>query len=396
MQLGKNFALLWLGQLVSQLGNRLYLMALAWYFVAELHDGSALFVLFVIASLPYLLFGALVGPLVERWNKRKILIGCDVVSGVLVAALVGLMSTGVGGVWAIYAVCFAQGVVALPFTPAVNAMMPDIVPAAALQRAMAYTKMIAFVGQIVGAALGGVLVGLIGVWGAIAVNAASFFVAAVVEAFIKYRPTVRPQREPYGVQLRAGWRYLMEHGQLKWLTLLAALSNLFVPVVILYVPLLVKNELSLGATHYGVADAMIPVGSILVSLYLSRHRVQRRPLHVFALGIAGVALCCAGLAVVRIYPVLLTLLLLYGWSANYVNVAVVTHLVQTVAAEQRGRFFSLVESMSYASFSLAYVLGALMQNSVGTVAALVANAVGLALVGALAYVLSNSVLMNNE
>ena len=69
----KNFFLLWQGQLVSQVGSKIYLIALSWYFVAELRDNQGFVIALLVSSLPFLLFGFGAGPLVEKWNKKWII-----------------------------------------------------------------------------------------------------------------------------------------------------------------------------------------------------------------------------------------------------------------------------------------------------------------------------------
>lgn len=378
--INRNFSLLWAGQLVSQIGNRLYLMALAWYFVNMLGDNQGLFVLFIISSLPYLLFGAFIGPLVERCDKKRLVIASDLINGVLVSLLVVTMRSGSVGSEAIFVICFLLNTVAMFFSPAVNSIMPDIVPQSSLQKGMAYIKMITFIGQIVGAALGGVLVGVMGVWLTIIANAVSFFLSAIAQMFISYKPSVQPKKEAYAKQMVEGWRYMLDSETIKRVTLLSMASNLFVPVIILYIPIIIKSELGLDAIHYGLADAMIPLGAIMVSAWLSRRATTLKPLLTLSLGIAGVAACSIGMSLLRNYFVMLAVLFLYGIFTNYINVSTITYLVRTVDANQRGRFFSLMESFSYASFSAAYAIGAMIQGHVGTVYALAANAIGLAVI----------------
>lgn len=120
MIINKDYSLLWCGQLASQLGNRIYLMALAWYFVAVLGNDSGLFMLFMVSALPPLLFGVAIGPMVERWNKRHTVITCDILSGILVGILATAVMTGSAHEWLVYVVCFLLNTVNLFFSPSVN------------------------------------------------------------------------------------------------------------------------------------------------------------------------------------------------------------------------------------------------------------------------------------
>src|SRR5574344_2341502 len=210
--INKDYTLLWWGQFVSQVGNRLYLMALSWYFVDELENTSGLFLLFIISSLPSLLFGALVGPLVERWGKKKILIGCDTVNGILTAILAILVYNGMADAVTIYVICFLLNTVALLFNPAVNSMIPNIVTATQLQRGMSYINMVTFLGQILGATIGGMLVGFLGVYLTILVNAVSFLLSAFSECFITYKERLKEAAGNHFQQIKEGIRYFMDNG----------------------------------------------------------------------------------------------------------------------------------------------------------------------------------------
>lgn len=143
MIINKDYSLLWCGQLVSQLGNRIYLMALAWYFVAVLGNGSGLFMLFMVSALPPLLFGVAIGPMVEKWNKRHTVITCDILSGILVGILATAVMTGNAPEWLVYVVCFLLNTVNLFFSPSVNVMLPSIVGKDKVQKAVSYIRMTA-------------------------------------------------------------------------------------------------------------------------------------------------------------------------------------------------------------------------------------------------------------
>lgn len=140
MIINKDYSLLWCGQLVSQLGNRIYLMALAWYFVAVLGNGSGLFMLFMVSALPPLLFGVAIGPMVEKWNKRHTVITCDILSGILVGILATAVMTGNAPEWLVYVVCFILNTVNLFFSPSVNVMLPSIVGKDKVQKGEYYTE----------------------------------------------------------------------------------------------------------------------------------------------------------------------------------------------------------------------------------------------------------------
>ncbi|MEG1563975.1 MAG: MFS transporter [Bacteroides sp.] len=383
--LNKNYSLLWAGQVVSQIGNRLYLMALAWYFVAVLNNNGGLFLLFIISSLPSLLLGIFAGPLVERWNKKHLIIWCDILSGLLTGMLALMVYNGSASTWLIYAVCFALNTVNLLFSPSVNSIIPAILHKDQLQKGMSYMKMITFLGQILGAAIGGVLVGAIGVYFTILINSVSFFISAVAGMCIKYEDTIKTTSKHYFKEMKEGIMYVKSNSLVKRILVITLGSNLFLPALIVLIPIIIKEGMGLDALHYGIADAMLPIGAVAMSLWLAQRKGIIRPLQVLATGIMGTALCFWGVAAIHYYLFALVMILLYGCFINYVNIQVITYFVGSIEPEFRGRFFSILESLSYATISLSYVIASITSSTFQPYTTLAINGLGLAAFATLAY-----------
>lgn len=383
--LNKNYALLWFGQIVSQIGNRLYLMALAWYFVAVLNNNSGLFLLFIISSLPSLLLGVLAGPLVERWNKKYIIVWCDLISGVLTGILALMVYNGSASTWLIYTVCFALNTVNLLFSPSVNSIIPAIIRHDQLQKGMSYMKMITFLGQILGAAIGGMLVGAIGVYFTILINSISFFISAITGLCIKYEDTIKSISRNYFKDMKEGLKYVKSNKLVRRILVVTLGSNLFLPALIVLIPIIIKDGMGLDAMHYGIADAMLPIGAVVMSFWLAQRKGAIRPLNVLAIGIMGAAICFWGVAAIHNYIFALVMVLLYGCFVNYVNVQVITYFVGNVEAKFRGRFFSILESFSHATISLSYVIASVTSSTFQPYTALAINGLGLAVFATLAY-----------
>lgn len=270
--LGRNYILLWLGQFVSQMGNRLYLMALAWYFVSVADDSAGLFTVFIVSSLPSLFLGPFIGPLVERWNKKRIMVCCDLVSAGLVGLLGWIVSRDAASNYAIYAICFALNSVNLLFSPAINSIIPAILPPEKYQAGMSYIKMITFLGQILGAAVGGILVGFLGVYLTIVVNAVSFFLSGLSEMFIRFRPPAVRRSGNYAGALKAGINYVRRSPVVRRVLSVSVACNLFIPALMVFLPIVIKTQMGLDAKAYGLADAMMPAGAVFVAVLLARRR----------------------------------------------------------------------------------------------------------------------------
>ena len=382
----RSFLLLWLGQTISQVGNRIYLMALAWYFVAVLNDPSGVLVLFIIASLPSLLLGVFAGPIVGRFNKKWLVVVCDLVSALLTALLTLLVSCGQASAYTIYLICFLLNAVNLLFSPSVNSIFPTILPKEHYQRGASLIKMVTFLGQIMGAAIGGMLVGLLGVKWSIGVNSASFLISALASACIVYHEQERTASKGYLSDIREGFSHLRTEKMLARVLSIAVVVNLFLPSFIVFIPIIVKTEMNLDAIQYGVVDAAIPVGALVASVVLSFWRtLAANPVRALSVSIVGIAVAYLLAAVWQTYAALLVAGLLFGLLTNSVNVQVLTFFMSRVEARFRGRIFSLLESFSYASISLSYVLATVLSASLDIYVVLLINALCLVAIAVAAF-----------
>ena len=380
----KNFLLLWFGQAISQIGNRIYVMALAWYIVAVMNSPGKMIVLFIISSLPSLLFGTLIGPLVEKWNKKRVIVVCDIISGCLTALLALMIHFGYNWLWLIYLVCFLLNTVNLFFSPSVNSILPTIIPADHYRQGTSLMKMMTFLSQIMGAAVGGMLVGFFGVFWSIAINAASFFISALMSAFVTFVPSAVTAAGKYFSDIKEGFRYLSRDRMLSGTLAIAVTVNLFLPSFIVLVPIIIKNGLNLDAVHYGIVDAAIPIGAVLVSLLLSLHKKKgnANPMKTLALSIAGIALVYVLVSAFRNFTTVLLAGMVFGFLSNNVNIKVLSYFIEKVEPQFRGRVFSLLESLSYASISVSYIIVSILSSKFDIYVVLLVNGVCLLIIAA--------------
>ena len=145
----KNFFLLWQGQLVSQIGSKIYLIALSWYFVAELKNNQGFIISLLVSSLPFLLLGFIAGPLVEKWNKKWIIFCSDYLSSAISFILAGLIYWEVQNPIYIYIAVFALNISVIFFNPAVSSIIPAIVKKEDHQEAISLNTSVQFGAQFI-------------------------------------------------------------------------------------------------------------------------------------------------------------------------------------------------------------------------------------------------------
>ena len=166
-------------------------------------------------------------------------------------------------------------------------------------------------------------------------------------------------------------------------------SNLFITPLLVGLPILVNDILHMDAVYYGIADAMFPLGAICIAVLLSYKAGKIKPLLSFGQGVMGIAFCFISVSLVKNYYYLLFAMILYGVFTNYINIRIITYFIQTVDVDFRGRFFSILESFSYSSLSLSYVLISLLSEVFSMEEIFVINGILLFVIGIFAIGLNN-------
>lgn len=173
----RNFRYLWLGQVVSQLGDWFNSVAVYALLLDLTHSATAVAVMMVVQLLPSAVIGPLAGVLVDRFDRRRVMIAADLLRGVLILGL--LLVTSADRVWLAYLVIGLAVVATSFFEPARSAMLPAVVSRRELLTANALSAATWATMLAVGAALGGVVTAALGRNAAFLVNSASFFASAV-------------------------------------------------------------------------------------------------------------------------------------------------------------------------------------------------------------------------
>jgi MFS family permease len=188
----RNYALLWSGGLISDLGDWTLLIALP-VFVFQL-TGSALTTstVFVAELVPALIVGQLAGVLVDRWDRRQILVVVGVVQAALLLPLLAVTTTD--RLWIVYLVAALQSCLARLANPAKAALIPSLVPREQLTAANSLNAVSDNLARLVGSPVGGLAIQLLGLVGVVVVDAVTFLVSALLAAQIRVPKEVAAPR----------------------------------------------------------------------------------------------------------------------------------------------------------------------------------------------------------
>ena len=312
------FAVLWAATIVGNTGTFMRDVASSWL-VTDLSPSPAMVALIqAAATLPVFLLAIPAGVLTDIFDRRRFLIGAQVLLLLVSTTLLVLAATGAISVAALTALTFLGGVGAALAMPAWQAIVPELVPRESLRSAVTLNSLGTNIARAIGPALGGLLLAGFGAAAAYGADVASYLL--VIAALLWWRRPAAPRdelNEHFLGAVRSGLRYLRASRDLHRVLLRAGVFFLFASCVWALLPLVARQVLRGSADFYGMLLGAVGVGAITGALclpWLRRHLDPDRLLLVASLG-AAVVPFALGFAPSK--PIAIALLLWLGacWIA---------------------------------------------------------------------------------
>lgn len=290
-----SFRLLFAGQALSVIGDRITPVALA-FAVLELGSATDLGIIFAAGALPFALFAVAGGVLADRVGRREVMLVSDVVRAIVQAFTASILLTGIAEVWMLIVLSATYGMGSALFSPALNGLIPQTVGPRDLQSANALLALTRSAANVVGPAVAGVVVALVGSGEAIALDAATFVVSALCLVRMRVRPVpagaAQDAHDGFLAQLRAGWYEVRSRTWLRRGLVAMSSYHVFVlPSVFVLGPLLADTQLD-GASSWAIIVAAFGLGTIVGNAAALRFSI-RRPILVAALALVVASLQAA-------------------------------------------------------------------------------------------------------
>lgn len=285
----RNYRLFFTGHAVSVVGTWMQRVAQDWLVLQLSDSGVALGATLALQFAPMLVLGMWGGVLVDRFDRRRLIVGTQSAQAALAATLGGLALAGVVELWMVYALALLLGFVTVVDVPARHAFIGDMVGPADYVNAQSLNSTVHNAGRLVGPALAGVLIASVGVAAAFLVNAVSF--GAVLVNLLRM-DTHRSHRAPASGrgQAREGLRYVWAHPELRAALLLVLVVALFGQNFRVVLPMLARDTFGGGAATYGYLTGLLGFGAVAGALVsASRERATSWSLlsWTFAFGIVN-------------------------------------------------------------------------------------------------------------
>ncbi|MGH2569592.1 MAG: MFS transporter [bacterium] len=345
------FLVLWSGQSLSLLGSAAVQFALIWWLTQTTGSATILATATLLGLLPQVVLGPFIGTLVDRWNRKAILLAADGLVALASLGLAALFALGVADTPHVLALLFARALGSAFHAPTMLASTSLLVSESRLTRIQGMNQALEGLLNVVAAPLGALLIGLLAMTGILLLDVGTALFAIVPLIFLRIPQPEVPaegERASFRREVAEGFRYLWTRRGHRTLVLLSAAINLFLVPAFALLPLFVLQRLEGDAAALGWLTSALGVGLLAGGLVLGvwggfRRRIVTTLAGLVALGVAVVGL---GLTPQGSFAVALGAIVAVGVVAPLVNGPVLAILQATVAPRFQGRVFTLIGSLA--------------------------------------------------
>jgi len=354
--INRNFFMLLSGQFVSQIGDKLHMIALSFWVLKTTGSSAKMGAVLAASLIPSLVIGFFSGAFIDRYNRKNIIIGTDLLRGLILALFAVLFYFELINLYMILAMQMLLSVNAAFFDPAIPSVIPQIVDEKNLAAANSKHQ---FVNGFSGAFIGGILISMFGYLWVFVVNAISFLLSAFFECFIKIPPLQKDTTDKKGEtgilsDLKQGYQYILSDKALLILLFMVMVIHFFVGSIEIFMPVIANAISNDGAKNLGFFQTAFGVGTIIMAVILSIKNISGKENFtlfgsVFLIGVLYIAASFFAGSEAVITGLYLIMIFLFGCCIIGAGISFKTLLQKKVDTSFAGRVFAVVGSVGNAS-----------------------------------------------
>jgi MFS transporter, DHA3 family, macrolide efflux protein len=358
------FFTIWTGQTFSLLGSQLVSFALIWWLTKTTGSATVLSMASLAGLLPQVILGPVVGTLVDRWNRRLVMIVADLVIALVTAGLAWLFWTDQVEIWHVFVLMAVRSIAGGFHWPAMLSSTTLMVPSDHFTRIQGLNQMLQGFMNILSAPLGALALEFLPVAGVLAIDVGTAAIAIVPLLFI---PVPQPARKPveagskqgtFWYDFKEGFRFAFSWPGLVIIGLMATIVNLVINPGFSLLPIMITEHFFGDAFDLAWIEAAFGVGIILGGLLLSIWGGFKRRIITSMVGMIGMG---AGILLMGFVPswafyAAVVLLFFIGFFNPITNGPLFAAVQAAVRPDMQGRVFTLITSVASAMTPLGLAL----------------------------------------
>lgn len=367
----KKVVVIWISQVVSYLGSSVVNFALAWYLTIETGSATILATAISVSLLPRIFLGPFIGPYIDRWDRKKIIIISDSLVALITAGLVLLFFTEAIEIWHIYVAMILRSIGDTFHFPAMKATIPLIVSEKHLTRVAGLNQILEGVTDIIGPPMGAVMMETLPVYGVLSVDIATAVVAVGCIALISIPQPVRTtltSTTSVITDMVQGFRYIWSWRGFTLLLGLIALLRIFTTPAIVLLPVFVTEHLDSDVLKLGWLDSAFGFGTIAGGLIIGVWGGFKRRIITSLAGlfISGISIIGLGFTTVNLFFFGIAAAFLIALGFTFRDAPLIAIFQSVIDKDMQGRIFSLIGSINGITQALGLAVAGPVADAIGT------------------------------
>ncbi len=359
------FWLLWLGQILSQGGLRMFQIAIVWWIVTSLGDqpsGKELGIFMVMSALPAILLVKFIGKTIDKTSSKKVLVACNlgiaIIIGIVTLMLDKSIFTFTYGCAAMIALALMQAFI----DPTLNRAVAEIVQPEEIEKAVTFQVSTQSLANFSGAVMGAMLISQLGIKGVVLLTAFSYLLAGIINSAIHFHHKCAMHEEKKDLNQISGWKILEDIPLIKRVLFGFGAVNFFATPIIIILPLYANKTLNAGASVFGMLEASIWIGILAGTFSAPLFNFVKSTIKLGAgcIFILGLCLFIPGLLINQF--TYMAFLFIAGFALGVNNVKFISLFQKSVKQAIKGRFFALMQALISFTFPISYFLFGLLAD----------------------------------
>lgn len=358
----KNFLLLWQGQLVSCLGDAFYSMSLGFWVLDKTGSSSIMGILMAAISLPRIIIGPFAGVIVDRFDRKKLILLGDFIRGVGILFVGYAAYKNILEVWMVILIGIICGICSAFFNPAISSVIPDLVSNENIVKANSAQQMAMSTTSLIGSLSGGFIYSILGASIMFILNGVSYIISTISEFFIDIPKIERKNTQStFKEDFKEGINFTFSfRGLVVLLSVCFALNFFFAIFSILLRPWFMMEE-SLGVARYGIISAFQSIGMIVGSILLTNINIKaenRAKIMLTSLFLTFIFFFL-GVFINKFY--IMCICFSFGLFFNTIsNTVMMSSMMVTIPQDMRGKVMSITMTCSIAIQPMGTLIGGVL------------------------------------
>lgn len=379
------------GDILVAVAERFFAITFAWWLISrEGENGMSLGILMSVEALPILFLSPFVGPLIDRYNKKKCMLLGVSMQTFFVGIICILIFSGRLEFLYLCILSFLMSCFIPVFEDSVSASVALLVDEKHLPGATAIQSSTIEFSNIIAAVLSTSVIAFAGIERAVAVNVGLFAIGAIflylikVDLSVQVQTTLDEEGEEaeeeaegnYLAELKAGFQYISRNKALRWYALIFAFETFFIVPIFILIPMLVKDVLHQTINWVAIFETALSFGAVSMAIYLSFRERYRNFYAIYASGLFVIGILMVGMGLTINGYLLASMIFLIG--AVFAMLMALSFMLfqQVIPAGLKGRFFGVISTIAAGMSPLSYMVVGIMSDWFSTTVVLIMNGLG--------------------